>query len=103
MSDRSYGAAERRKALLDSFNEIKAYERRKKDAAEAIGDIVTATCDKLNITPKAYKAALRYWSLPQSEQRDIDDIMAMTQQAMLDLQPDLFTPDGYKVEIKTFQ
>lgn len=92
MSDRTYSPDENRRALVDAFRAIEGYERQKKDIGEAISDTTDAICARLNISPKALKIAYRYWGMTSGEQQDLDTVLTMAQQALSDMQPDLFAP-----------
>jgi hypothetical protein len=94
MSDRSYSGAESRRALVEAFRTIGAYKSQAKEIANAIRETKEAVCAQLNIAPKGFDVAMQYWGMTEGERMDLDTVLTMAQQALSDMQPDLFASDS---------
>lgn len=81
---RSMSAAERRQYLRNAFDVIKGYKSQQKNISEAIKEAKDAACIRLNIAPKAFDLAARYWDMTDGERMDLDTVLTLAQQALDD-------------------
>lgn len=86
----SMSAADGRRLLVDSFEAIWAYKAQQKEIGEAIKETKESICARLNIAPKGFDLALKYWTMTEGERMDFDTVLTMAQQALSDDQQDLF-------------
>lgn len=81
---RSMTPAERQNVMRNAFDCIKTYKAQQKDISEAIKEAKDAACIRLNIAPKAFDLAARYWDMTAGERMDLDTVLTLAQQALDD-------------------